>query len=82
VAKVGKPNSDRTISLRLQCVIKKHKISTMLRLPEDDADASKHVELHTIYKILIICIYIIHLLVCIINCANARYVRQILKIKE
>ena len=52
MAKVGKSNSDRTISLRLQCVIKKHKISTMLRLPEDDADASKHLGVLTIYIVL------------------------------
>jgi len=28
VAKVGTSNSDRTINLRLQCVVKKHKIPT------------------------------------------------------
>jgi len=32
--------------------------STRLRLPEDDADASKHVGVFTIYKILLIYIYV------------------------
>jgi hypothetical protein len=42
--------------------------STRLRLPEDDADALKHVGLLTIYKILLICtVYAVHLLVGIIK---------------
>jgi len=43
-----------------------------IRLPEDDADALKHVGVLTIYKILLkyiyIYIYVVHLLVWIINC--------------
>ena len=40
----------------------------MLRLPNDDADALKHVGVITIYKILLI--YVVHLLVWIINCTE------------
>ena len=36
-------------------------------LPEDDADASKHVGVFTIHKILLMYIYVVHLLVWIIN---------------
>ena len=43
--------------------------STRLRLPEDDADALKHVGILTIYGILLIYIYVyvVHLLVWIIK---------------
>jgi len=59
---------------------------TRLRLPEDDADALKHAEVLTIYKILYIyiymcvcvcvcicvcvCVCVVHLLVWIINCTK------------
>jgi hypothetical protein len=36
---------------------------TRIRVPEDDADASKHVAVLTVYRILFIYIYIVHLLV-------------------
>ena len=39
----------------------------MVRLPVDDADASKHLGVFAIYKILFIHIYVVHLLVCIIQ---------------
>jgi hypothetical protein len=39
----------------------------MRRLPEDDADASKHVGVLTIYKTLFIYIYVVLLLFWLIN---------------
>jgi len=36
----------------------------------DDADASKHVAVLTIYKILLIYIYVVHLLVWVIYCTR------------
>ena len=41
-------------------------VSTGLRLPEDDADALKHVAVFTIYRIILI--YVVCLLVWVINC--------------
>jgi hypothetical protein len=57
-------------------------VTLVNRLPEDDTDASKHVEVLRIYKILFIyiymyvcvcmyvCMYVVHLLVWIINCTK------------
>ena len=41
-----------------------------IRLSEDDADVSKHVAVLTVYKILLLWIYVVHLLVWIINCTR------------
>jgi len=42
----------------------------MLGLPEDDVAALKHVGVLTIYKILLMYVYVVHLLVWIINCTR------------
>jgi hypothetical protein len=39
-AKVGTSNSDRTISLRLQCVVKKHNTGKMIRFSLDHLQAN------------------------------------------
>ena len=56
-------NGDRTRDLTTLA-------STRLRLPEDDAFALKHVGVLTIYKILLVNVYIVHLLGWKINCTK------------
>jgi len=50
--------------------------STSLTLPEDDAEASKHVQVLMIHKILLIYIYVFAFVSLDNKLQNARYVRQ------